>query len=64
MGHANPRLGPGDSIKDRIRWVEAQSLPSKEGTTKRLKVTFTKKPGTEPGPDCLICAEFTRERTE
>ena len=38
------------------------TLPSKEGTTSRDLNNFTGKPRPESGHDCLICADFARQR--
>ena len=37
-------------------------LPSEEGTPQQVVGTFTRTPGTNSGPACLICAEFDPQR--
>jgi len=39
-------------------------LPSQEPTPQNVSTTFTWKPRPESGPDCLMCAEFARQRIE
>ena len=34
-----------------------------EGTIQTISMTFARRPGPESGLDCLVCAEFTRQRT-
>jgi hypothetical protein len=36
----------------------------RKGNTLKGFRMFTSKPGPESGPDCLICAEFARQRCE
>jgi hypothetical protein len=43
-------------------WIEGSwfmdLLPSQQATSQQVSTTFTRKPGTESGPDCLICANL------
>ena len=43
-------------------YYRAYSKTSEKGTTYRGVRPFTRTPGPEPGPDCLMCAEFSRQQ--
>ena len=44
------------------RFIFSNLLPSEERITSNVLRTFTRKPGPESGRDCLMCAQFARER--